>query len=185
MLAGAKAVQPVELHLRRSSTTFSASVCKPSKRQSRIYSQLSSFIAPRIAPGASAFASIADFSARRDRFSMILSSCSASNTLSTRRFFVQCDKLRDFDGWTQTRYWYDGGSKFLRLSNFEGNCINCIIEYIGNYIIGYVIWSSCSCLKYLYWIFQILYSRWFTFSGLALFYCHYQISKETLLDSKF
>lgn len=79
MLAGARCHSATSL--RRSSTTFSASVCKPSKRHT-FYSRHTSgrFIAPR-PPGASTFACIAGSCARRAHSCTTPSSCTPSSTL--------------------------------------------------------------------------------------------------------
>lgn len=79
MLAGASCHSATSL--RRSSTTFSASVCKPSKRHT-FYSRHTSgrFIAPR-PPGASTFACIAGSCARRAHSCTTPSSCTPSSTL--------------------------------------------------------------------------------------------------------
>lgn len=77
--------------LRRSSTTFSASVCKPSKRHTFYSRHSSGFIAPR-PPGASTFACIAGSCARRAHSCTIPSSCTPSSTLLARGSFDERGK---------------------------------------------------------------------------------------------
>lgn len=110
------------LPLTRTSATFFASFCKPSKHQCPIYTRLSRIIAPR-SPGASIFASIEIPSARS--WSTSSPRPPSRTLLAIYGFFVEILRERGMNERRQRRGWKGPASSEL----FRGLSESFVIEH--------------------------------------------------------